>query len=299
MGNKVLEQSGLCAVEHEKTTEAVIEQVQAARVWPGHDKHFAGPGTRSELVTAARKFLENAPDWGAHQDNPADILAIAIKGDWWSVEKNILGETTTWGLPVYVALVDKDTPPGSVRVIEVSLCTSGGKKSPPFVGVRVGESWMMRRADVPAGGESGNGRGLLGRMSWLALVLANVVAGLLAAEPLLQPKAAALRRLYAVLTPQRGLIGLIVVVVALLIFVRNVLCLAPFADVLPIVAALAAGLVLGKEMIMRALAGTKVGTVVAKQEGWFAALERVQVSLGIVCLTLGMLHLLVGGWWLV
>lgn len=271
----------------------------AARAWPGHDKHFAGPGTRSELVTAARMYLEHAPDWGANQDNPADILAIAINGDWWSVEKNILGETTTWGLPVYVALVDKDTPPGSVRVIEVLLCTSGGKKAPPFVGVRVGESWMMRRENLPAGGKDGNGRGLFGTISWLALVLANVVAGLLAAEPLLLPKAAALRRVYAVLIPERGLIGFIVVVVALLVFVRNLLRLAPLADLLPIVAALAAGLVLGKEMIMRALAGTKAGAMLSEQAQWLAALAARQVPLGIVCLVLGVLHVLVGGWWLV
>ena len=152
--NKVVAEK-LAAIDKEKAAaQEAVEKERDERQWPGNYKAFAGPGDVDELLAAARKFLINSPEWGGNEKNPCEIVAVAIKGDWWSVEKNILGETKVWGLPVYVAVAGKKGDPRNVTVLSLSLTTTDNKKEPPFNGATVGDSFIMRRKNIPGGGGS-------------------------------------------------------------------------------------------------------------------------------------------------
>jgi len=85
----------------------------------------------------------------------------------------------------------------------------------------------------------------------------------------------------------------------LIVFIRNLLFyFAPLADILPVLSGAAAGLVLGRQMLMSLLAKTKAGALAVAREKHISVLEGVQVQIGVACLALGVLHLLAGGWWL-
>ncbi len=300
------------AQEWLKKADAQRKELMAAREqqidqakWPGHYENFAGPGKPDALAKSALEWLQKDEKEAKRRDR---TFAVAVAGDWVSAKKNILGQTIQWGLPIWSACYfDEEKAQGICRVFKLTILTREGgpeiEKTPPWTGAWTGDNYVMRVKNIAggrgAGGSGGAGRGYFGTMLWLLLALANIAVGLLAAAPLLQAKVPALNALYATLMPLRAPIGFIVVIIALVIFLKNLLFhFAIFADLLPILAALAAGLVLGKEMIVGVLAGTKAGAVAAEQQGKVALLEGVQVPLGIACLVLGVLHLLIGGWWL-
>jgi hypothetical protein len=316
--NKVIADK-LASIEKDKATaQATLDKQRDAQKWPGNSKGFAGPGDVDDLIKASFKFLVNSPQWGANEKSPCEIVAVAIKGDWWSVEKNILGETIQWGLPVYVALVDKFTAPGDVRVFSLSMTTTDNKKEPPFNGATVGDNFTMRRKNVTGGGGGGGATGgMIGSLLWLGLALANIIAGLLAAAPLLAVKAPQLSKVYQQLTPFRNLIGVITLIIGAVSFIWALLHLAPLSSILPQLSALAVGLFLGKELLMRKpalaaasaaggasaqkvaaaadAAAAKAQELLVKYQSKIALLDTYQVPIGIACIVLGALHLLIGG----
>jgi len=306
----------LAAIDKDKrAAQGQLDKERDARQWPGHFKDFAGPGNVKDLVKASFAFLVNAPDWGANQKNPCEIVAVAIKGNWWAIEKNMLGQVTQWGLPVYVAVASKKGDPENVTVFELSMCTTDGNKAPPFDGVTVGNNFTMRRKNV-TGGSGGGGAtgGMFGALLWLGLALANIIAGLLAAAPLLAIKAPQLAVVYRKLTPFRNLIGVLTLAIGVLSFLWALLHFSLLSGILPQLSAMAVGLFLGKELLMRKpamaaasgasaqkvaaaadAAALKAQELLTKYQGKIALLDVYQVPIGIACIVLGVLHLLISG----
>ncbi|NLF38594.1 hypothetical protein GX586_04070, partial [bacterium] len=167
---------------------------------------------------------------------------------------------------------------------------------PPFTAVLVGDTYKMRISNIKEMGGKRTTGGFFGTIFWLALIGANVLAGLLAAAPLLKVKAPQLAAFYANIAPLRAVVGVIVLAVGVGSFLRNlVFFLAPFADLLPQLAVVAAGLFLGKELIMQIAGGTKAADALAKQQAKIDAIERYQVPIGLACLVLAVIHLFFGG----
>jgi len=158
---------------------------------------------------------------------------------------------------------------------------------------------------------------MIGSLLWLVLGLANIVAGLLAAAPLLAVKAPQLKTVYEKLTPFRNVVGVATLVIGLASFVWALLHLAPLSSILPQASALVVGVFLGKELLMRKpalaeasaasgaaaqkaaaaadAAAAKAQELLVKYQSKVALLDLYQVPIGIACMVLGVLHLLMGG----
>jgi len=289
----------------QKGMAAEIEKARDARTWPASGKDFAGPGSPSTLVAASRKFLTTDKHW-----SKGKLVAVCINGNWWSVEKNIFGVTTMWGLPVLAAFEipnDKE----NVRVFGLSMLNMEGKQKPPFTAASVGDNYIMRRAKVKDGGGSFIG-GLIGFLWRVLLAGLNILAGLLAAAPLLTVMVPQLKAVYGRLTPFRNLVGVAALMMGLVAFLLCLVTFHPLSSVLPQVSAIAAGLFLGKGLLLKkpalAPAGAASGAaqkaqaavdkmqeLYAKHQDKVALLEEFQVPIGLACLALGVLHLLIGG----
>jgi hypothetical protein len=293
----------------QKAKLGAIEDKIANAQWPGQYKDFAGPGDPDKLAAAAMDYLHK-DEARRNQEDPDHTFVVAVKGDWFIANKNILGETIQWGLPVWAACYNsKEKKEGICRVFSLSMVTREErniKKEPPFTGAWTGDSYKMLIKNVDtAAGRKTTTSGLLG--VWLRILLsaANIIAGLLAAAPLLKVKVPQLGKMYDALVPLRNTLGVVILAVGALSLVRAVLfCgFALFADLLPQLAAIVAGLFLGKEMIFKKPAVTgeeatkaeKVQEKIAQYEAKISLLEKFQVPLGIACLVLGVLHLLLGG----
>lgn len=287
---------------------AIEDKLKNAK-WPGRYKDFAGPGDPDELAAAAMNYLHK-DEARRNQEDPDHTFVVAVKGDWFIANKNILGETIQWGLPVWAACYNsKEKKEGVCRVFSLTMVTReerNVKKSPPFTGAWTGDSYKMLIKNVDAAaGKKTTTSGFIGFWFRILLSAANIVAGLLAAAPLLKVKVPQLGKMYDALTPLRNMLGVVILAVGVLSLVRAVLfCgFALFADLLPQLAAIVVGMFLGKEMIFKkpAVTGeeaTKAEMVqekIAQYEAKIAMLETCQVPLGIACLVLGILHLLVGG----
>lgn len=283
--------------------------------WPGNYKNFAGPGDSEALAAVALAYLRNDEGWGGNKKNTEHCLAVAIRGNWGSHKKNILGQTVQWYLPIYLA-VYKDTDEESVaRVFELSVLTREGpgeKKAPPFAGVTVGNIWKIRRKNVPGGGGGADSQtvasdgqsGFTSMVFRLALAFGNIIAGLLAAAPLIRRKVPKLNSVYEKITPLSNMIGVVVLaigVITLLIAVFQLFLLrfVIFANIVPQLTAIAVGFFLGKELLFKKshISG-KAGEAVEKTQEFLKKyddkmkqLERYQIPLGFVCLVVGLIHL--------
>jgi len=277
--------------------------------WPGNYKSFAGPGNPNKLSATALEYFQNSKDWGSNEKNPSHCVAVAIRGDWGSHKKNLLGQTIQWYLPVYLAIYsDKAKDKSVVQVFSLSLLTQeeqGIKKAPPFTGVTVGDSWKMRRENLPSGGSAGS-TGLIGTLFWIGLAFGNIVAGMLAAAPLLKQKLPQLNKVYEKLTPLSNIIGVIVLAIGALSLLGAVLQLfllrfVIFSNILPQIAAIAVGLFLGKELLLKkpnlsdkaGEAAEKAQELLRKYDDKIKLLEMYQIPLGLSCIVIGLLHLLI------
>lgn len=290
-----------------KGAQDKIEKERDERKWPEPFKNFAGPGNPKKLEAAALTYLKNAKDWGGNPKKSVEILAVRLKGNWWSVEKNILGQTIKWGLPLYAAIAsNKDK--NNVIVYEISMVTSDNKKAPPFTGTTVGDSWVMRRKNLPGGGGSSSGGGFFGTLFWLGLAIGNIIAGLLAAAPLIKVKVPQLNKVYEKLTPLANAIGVIVLIIGALSLLGAVLQIfllrfVIFSDIIPEVSAIAVGLFLGKELLLKkpnlsdkaGEAAEKAQELLKKYDSKIKLLEMYQIPLGLSCIVIGLLHLLISG----
>ncbi|RLD10262.1 MAG: hypothetical protein DRI44_06485 [Chlamydiae bacterium] len=278
--------------------------------WPGNYKNFAGPGNPNELAAIALEYFKNDKGWGANKKNKEHCLAVAIRGDWGSHKKNLLGQTVQWYLPVYLAVYsDKSKDKTVARVFELSLLTKeepNVKKSPPFTGITVGNIWKIKRKNVPEGGSSDGNTGLINTLFWLGLALGNIIAGILAAAPLLKQKIPHLNKVYNKLTPLSNIIGVIVLAIGTLSLLGAVaqlfmLRFVIFSNILPQLAAMAVGLFLGKELLLKkpnlpdkaGKTAEKAQELLKKYDDKIRLLEMYQIPLGLSCIVIGLLHLLI------
>ena len=290
---------------------AINKKIDDAK-WPGNYKNFAGPGNPKKLSAIALEYFKNDEGWGAREKNPEHCIAVAIRGDWGSAKKNIMGQTIQWYLPVYLAIYrDKDEDKTMAHVFELSLLTKdelGVKKGPPFSGITVGSIWKIRKKNIPGGKDGGAGRscGFFCTIFWLGLALGNIVAGMLAAAPLLKQKFPQLNKVYEKITPLSNIIGVIVLAIGALSLLGAVLQLfllrfVILSNLLPQLAAIAVGLFLGKELLLKkpnlpdkaGAAAEKAQELLKKYEDKIRLLEMYQIPLGLTCIVIGFLHLII------
>jgi len=290
----------------EKDSGSVLEErdekIDAGK-WPGQFDNFAGPGDVYDLSEAALEWFEN--DTGEKGWADSNPLLVAVKGDWVSAQKNRLGETIQWGLPIYLAVQQEDGT-DIVRVFSLTIITreeSEIKKEPPFTGAWVGDNFDMRLGNLPTSSGSSGGPFILWKvlLSLSLLALGTVAAG--SALSSLNPK---VKELVDKLLPHQAMIGAIAATFGILFFVKNLLVMAPFSDILPQLLAVITGLVFGAKFFQEKsksmhtpeqLSGAvgKANELLDKNEEKLAKLRVYEVPLGYACLAAGILHLLSGG----
>ena len=290
----------------EKDSESVLEERDEkidAGVWPGQFDNFAGPGNVYDLSEAALEWFKN--DTGRQGWADSNPVLVAVKGDWISAKKNLLGETIQWGLPIYLAAHQEDGT-DIVRVFSLTIITreeSGIEKEPPFIGAWVGNNFDMRLGDLPSSSGSSGGPFILWKvlLSFALLALGVVAAG--SALSSLNPK---LKALVDKLLPYKAMIGALAAILGILFFVKNMLVLAPFSDILPQLLAVITGLVFGAKLFQEKsksvntpgqLTGAvgKANELLDKNKENLDKLRAYEVPLGYACLAAGILHLLFGG----
>ena len=300
------------AKEKEKFA-AINKKIDDAK-WPGNYKNFAGPGNPEKLSAIALEYFKNDEGWGARENNPEHCIAVAIRGDWGSHKKNLLGQTIQWYLPVYLAVYSDNIKDKTIaRVFELSLLTkeeTNVEKAPPFTGITVGNIWKIRKKNIPDGGSSScgtcSGSSFLGTIFWLGLALGNIVAGMLAAAPLLKQKLPQLNKVYEKITPLSNIIGVIVLAIGALSLLGAVLQLfllrfVILSNILPQLGAIAVGLFLGKELLLRkpnlpdkaGEAAERAQELLKKYDDKIRMLEMYQIPLGLSCIVIGFLHLII------
>ena len=295
--------------EEKDKFNAIDKKIDDAE-WPGNYKNFAGPGDPKKLAAIALKYFKNDEGWGANKENPEHCLAVAIRENWGSHKKNLLGQTIQWYLPVYLAVYsDKIKDKTIARVFELSLLTKEEKdikKAPPFTGVTVGHIWKIRRNNIPDNRKSSSSIGLTSTLLWLGLAFGNIVAGMLAAAPLLKQKFPKLNKVYDKITPLSNIIGVIVLAIGTLSLLGAILQLfllrfVILSNILPQLSAIAVGLFLGKELLLKkpdlpdkvGKAAEKAQELLIKYDDKIRMLEMYQIPLGLSCIVIGFLHLII------
>ncbi len=312
-----------------------IEQANAAReqsnadwqkvlkdlTWPGHNPQFAGPGDPDALAAAALDYLKQAESWSRpeYDDEHIPIAACVTAKDWEVYKTTALGAPTQYSLDCFVAFKGTQDPniAYGYHMVFYTREDPGVEKAPPFryANSQQYAKYKMLMANVPAmrgggGGMAGaggssvvGGGSLIGWLLRLILAAALIVAGLLAASTVVKAKTAALNSAYDKLSPMTSTIGLILLIVGLVCFLRALLHLAPLADLLPQILAVGLGLTLARDVILRQPVAATEGAEAAPATVDFKSRSRQkldqlathQAALGLACLVLGVLHLLLGG----
>jgi hypothetical protein len=282
--------------------EARDKQIDAGR-WPGQFENFAGPGSIDDLSEAALEwFKKDTGSKGWAESNP---LLVAVKGDWVSAKKNILGETIQWGLPIYLAVHQEDGT-DIVRVFSLTIITReelGIEKEPPFTGAWVGNNFDMRLGDLPSSSSSSSGPFVLWRV---LLSVALLALGTVAAASALSALNPVVKKLVDKLLPHKALIGAFAALIGFLFFIKNLLVLAPFSDILPQLLAVITGIIFGAQFFQEKTktvntpeqltgAANKANELLDNNREKLEKLRAYQVPLGFACLAAGILHLITGG----
>lgn len=317
---KVKERLGGIDVEI-ASRSAFIEKEIDGRMWRGHNPSFQGPGDPDALAAECARYLK-ANGW--EEKPPRELLAVRIVGPWANGDKNILGEYINYQLPCEAAFRmkdDKEAGKNLARVFFIAFYTQDKVYTPPFSKTGIGDNYYMRASNVgAAGGGAGpsGGWGLVSILFWLALVLVNLAAGLLAANSFLAGKLPQLAAVTKALTPLKTTVGLAAMTIGAVAFLRAlVLHFAPLADLLPQAVAVVAGLLLSREHLTEVAKGmTPAGSSPAPEGAASPAatateagkpginpveavarlglLEPFAVHIGLACLILGVLHLFLG-----
>ena len=298
---KVKELVGQFDAQKAKAVDAVNQAIDA-RVWNPNSESFQGPGDPAELITAAREFLIRE---GWCEKPKSVIIAARIDGDWRTGDLNLLGQPLNWQLGMEVAFQSEENKAkGLAQIFYLSFYTRDADKKLPWGKTAVGDNYLIRASKIKNGsgcGSSSCHSGFTGRLCWLALVAGNLLAGLLAAAPLLMARIPASKKIVDALSPWRQGIGLAALAIGLVSFLRAlVFHFAPLADLLPQVSAILAGLLLDKELLLKKRASAvaveqKAQDLLARNQAILEKLQQKQVPLGVACLALGLLHLLMGG----
>ena len=297
--------------------DAALKKQIEERIWPGHIANFDGPGTVAELAESVRTYLTKHEEVMRFVNLRGRPAAVAIRGQWHSLQKNLLGQTTQWGLNALVAYVP-DATKDEAMCTEITIKTvkeADVKKAPPWNEVAAETPYLMRASKLPgrsaaARGASGSW-GMMGWLLWLLLGLGNVVAGALAAESFLKAKVPpAVQAVMAKAQPMRVGIGAVALVLGLLCLILSLAALRPLSGLLPELSALAVGLMLMRPILAARVSLAEAGAAtqspaapaqpgfVLKAQRVLAAqaarLEAFQKPLGLAAIALGLLHLIIG-----
>ena len=273
--------------------------------WAPHFSGFQGPGNTNKLADSALKWFKSDAGWSKDKDP----IAVRIKGDWRVADKNLLGDPLTWGLPIEAAFIrhkDREDKKDVAWVYSLTIVTRDAEKKPPWKTAWVGNNRQMRASNVKSA-SSGSGPNILFRLLLAAALLSS---GLMLAGPKLKIPAS----IYDKIKPFRPIVGVATLSVGAILLFFNLL--SPLSDIIPQASCIVAGLFLGFELLMKKPAklatddsddfANKAGQnldeavrktqeFLSKQEQRVLKLEKYQVPMGIVCLVLGILHLLAGG----
>ena len=305
-----------------KAQTAINKKIDEAK-WPGNYKNFAGPGSPESLAKSALEWLQN--DENSRKNNKDHTFAVCVKGDWVIAKKNILGNPIQWGLPIYGACYnEKEKKEGVCRVFGLTIITAEGKnvrKAPPWTAVRVGDIFKMKINNIESGSSSKCGN--FCAVFWLGLAFGNILAGLLAASTIVKQKIPKLKSFYEKITPFSNVIGVIVLAIGVLSLIGAVLQLfvlkfVILSNIIPQLSAIAIGLFLGKELLLKKPkldkiselsdsdaakkaeevaenATAKAQDLLKKYEDKINLLEKYQEKIGVACVIIGVLHLFLSG----
>ena len=233
--------------------------------WPGNNPNWKGPTSAEDVCAAAMQCLKEHPNaWGDrthghYKDDLGEPIAVCLASSDWNVFKtNILKQPTMYRLDMKVAFASKS---GSrfAYLFHYSFYTKEEvniPKAPPFARCNNHDYayYKVLASRIPGGsfGGSGGAGGGAGGMFWrLLLSAACIIAGLLAAAPMINKKVPALAKLYETLTPLRNILGVAAMAIGLICFVIALIHFAPLCNILPQAAAIITGLFLGKELLMK------------------------------------------------
>lgn len=281
--------------EDQKKAFAEIEKAIDEAKWPGHYSNFAGPGDPDKLAASAMEWLHK-DEATRKEEDPDHTIAVCIKGDWMIAKKDLIGNPIQWGLPIYAACQNKKEKENDIaRVFSLTILTREEKdikKQPPWTGVWVGNIFKMRASNIKGTATTKDTTGgFWGGLFWLLLVVANILAGMLAASPLLKVKVPQLEQFYQKMTPFSNILGATALVIGLITFLINlVFYFSPLDSILPQLSAMLVGLYLGKELLVEKIANVKVQDSLQHID----KLEKYQTPIGLICIGLGILHLFIG-----
>jgi len=300
-------------------------------------EHVASADVEQLLPEVIRYLKHDYPN------NAGKLLAVrlgAYKDNPYKTDK--LGRPLSYNLMIQVAYKTDDVS-GHALVVQGKCPTAGDVKAPPFEYCNQPSDlsletikkkgffyWFVPLDQIPDQTQYGIGSSGEGGVLGLLLATALLVCGLLLAAPVVQAKLPQLGFVYEKLLPKRGVFGVAMLAIGVLVLLVNLL--SPWQDLLPVVAALLGGLVLGIEILVRkparsmadsiggleATNGTvakvqvktgdtavkaaaaadaaidKVQQVLIKNQEKIRKLEAFQVPIGYACLALGILHLMMG-----
>jgi len=327
-------------------TRPEFEKTLKELKWPGHNPDYAGPGNPNDLAEAALDFLRKNPEWSKPEYDDEHIpVAACVTGKDWEVYKKVplTGQPTQYSLNVFVAFAGKKDPKIAYgyHMVFYTREEAGVDKKPPFHYANSRQyakyKMLMSKVSKGAGGADVPTAGGFGFLLRLVLALSLIVGGLIAAAPVITSKVPQLSGVCDALSPLRGKIGIVALVIGLLCFLRALLFyFAPFTDLLPQAAAVILGLLLGKEILLRKAAepattsaagpGDEAEVSAEGKEASPSALDQAKaqaakvtskaqdflvdnqekieklesrlVQIGLVSMGLGLIHLLFGGVWL-
>ena len=299
--------------------------------WPGHNPEFAGPGDPEELAAAALKYLRNADHWSKPEYDDEHIpIAACVTANGWVVSKKVplTGEPTQYSLDMFVAFKGTKDPDIAYgyHMVFYTAEEAGIEKGPPFryANSRQYAKYKMLIDNVPQGGGSSD-VGTAGFILRLILGLTLLVAGFVAAAPLIKGRVPQLAGICDKISPLRTQIGVTTLVVGIVCFLNALLFgFAPLSDIFPQLVAVLIGGVLSKDLLFRETSALNVSMIyesapprvanLAKQVGGqlnkatqrtkvllenqrdrIAWLEQNQIPLGLLSLAAGLIHLLLGG----
>ena len=282
--------------------------------WPGHNSEFAGPGDPKDLAKEALKLLQSVESWSKPEYDDEHIpVAVCVTGKGWEVsKKNPITQVPTQYSLDFVAAFAGTVDADLAYVYHMVFYTAeeeGVEKKPPFryVNSRQYAKYRMLMANVPrmakvkvpakSGGKAADDTptcgacpalGCCGLLFRILLGLILLLAGFLCAQEFISGKVAALGAVGGKLAPVKETLGLVAAALAVAAFLRvTLLFLNPIADILPQALALVSGLLL--------VAPEKLPGPLQKVQ----ALGGRSRDIGLAAIAFGVLHLLLGGWWLV
>jgi hypothetical protein len=128
--------------------------------WPGDVARVNGTTSVADLRAAAAARWANPAAVAGGYVPGARLVAVCVRGDWYSARKNILDETIQWRLPVWVAVTNDQLAAENVAMVfDCSMATReerGVAMAPPFAAAVIGQPFKMRLSNVPTTAGAGS-----------------------------------------------------------------------------------------------------------------------------------------------